>query len=140
LTQLVVYFLSGSLVSLLYGVLKREQLKIESRWLSAQLAPLNQDFDTDKFLNVLKDFTLMREKADPQKLQRLLRVIVRKVEWMPDNKHRAHYYILNSRKNGDRTGSDSGLNTGSRLECDGQSEQKPNKASGICQRLYVFRG
>lgn len=31
--------------------------------------------------------------AEPEELQRLLRLMVRKIEWMPDGEHRIQYYL-----------------------------------------------
>jgi site-specific DNA recombinase len=99
--------------------LQREQLKIESRTLNDSLMPLNQNFDADKFRQVLCDFNLIREKAEPQELQRLIRLIVRRLEWMPDNTHRVQYYLLDNKRNREKIDKNSGPSTGSRLECCG---------------------
>ncbi len=72
---------------------EREQLKLEQRRLQEMLSPLNSAFDEREFRAVFSDFASMREKAEPVELQRLLRLIVRRLEWMPDGSHRAHYYL-----------------------------------------------
>jgi site-specific DNA recombinase len=104
--------------------LQRETLKTEGRTLNQRLAPLNQNFDTNTFLHVLKDFHLMREKADPLKLQRLLRLIVSKVEWMPDKGYRIQYYIFNSRNGSKTNWPGDGVFAGSRPELQGQPLRK----------------
>ena len=38
------------------------------------------------------------DKLEPLDLQRLLRVMVRRIEWMPDGNHRVHYYLPTSKK------------------------------------------
>ena len=99
--------------------LERERLKMEQRRLNDQLAPLDYKFDWEEVRRALSDFGRIREFAEPVELQRLLRLIVRRVEWMPDNAHRVYYYLPkdNGRKKNLKPF------TGSRLECFGESDR-----------------
>lgn len=46
---------------------------------------------------MLADFNEVTQIAEPEELQRLLRLLVRRVEWMPEGEHRV-YYALNAVK------------------------------------------
>lgn len=92
--------------------LDRERLKSEYRNLCEQLAITNYAFDEQAFGRKLTDFTRLRQHATPEELQQWLRLTVRRVEWMPDKTHVAHYYLDNTAWS-DRNNRP---NTGSRLE------------------------
>jgi site-specific DNA recombinase len=77
--------------------IERERLKVEQHRLQEMLSPLNTAFDEKEFRSVFSDFALMREKAEPEELQRLLRLMVRRLEWMPNGEHRAYYYLQGSK-------------------------------------------
>lgn len=81
---------------------ERELLRAERRRLAVELTPLDNRPDTSLLRRVLSDFTLICEKLEPAELQRLVRLLVsllvsllvRRVEWMPDGRHRAHFYVM----------------------------------------------
>lgn len=86
---------------------EREQLKAEQRHLTEKITPLQVRFDADEFRGVLASFALLREHAQPEELQRLLRLLVRRIEWMPDGTHQVQFCLPSSRgkhkKGGDNT-------------------------------------
>lgn len=73
--------------------LERERLRTEQRQLNEALAPINHRFNAGEYREVLADFPLLCEGSEPHELQHLLRLLVRRLEWMPDGAHRAHYYL-----------------------------------------------
>ncbi len=66
---------------------ERETLLAKQRRLNAFLVPLQQTFDADAFLRCVSDFGRLVEAAEPAELQRLLRLMVRSVEWGNDGTH-----------------------------------------------------
>ncbi len=73
--------------------LERERLRVEHSRLSDELTPLAQNFDAVPFREVLADFVALAQEAEPQELQRLLQVVVRRIEWMPDGSHNLDLYL-----------------------------------------------
>jgi len=73
--------------------LERERLRIEQRQLGEALLPLNHRFDAKEYREVLADFPLLCGSAEPQELQHLLRLTVRRMDWVPSGEHRVHYYL-----------------------------------------------
>ena len=69
----------------------------------------------------LCDFKELASVAEPEELQKLIRLAVRRIEWMPEGVHRVQFYYLPKTKkplsNGDRgefatiAGSDLGITT-----------------------------
>ena len=98
--------------------LERERLKIEQRNLQASLAPLTRRFDARDIRNVLSDFALIRQQAQPEQLRRLLRTLVKKLEWSPDGQHKVQYYLPLPREN----------NRNGRDETSGKSNKSPEPA------------
>lgn len=74
--------------------LEREKLRLEQRRLKEELAPAQDQLDVKGFREVLSDFSEAREGMEPVKLQQLLRLLVRRVEWQPDGCHKVYYYAL----------------------------------------------
>ncbi len=74
--------------------LERERLRAEKRKLDDQLAPLAYRYETQEIRDVLGDFPLLCEKATPEQLQALLRLIVRNVKWSPAGGHHTVQYYL----------------------------------------------
>ena len=72
--------------------LEREKLRAEQRRLTDQLTPLSFSFDAAPFREVLSDFVEMAQEAEPQELHRLLQLVVRRIEWMPDGSHQLDLY------------------------------------------------
>ena len=46
----------------------------------------------------LESLGIIRKSAEPEELQRLLRLMVRRVKWSPEGKHKVQLYVL-PRKN-----------------------------------------
>lgn len=118
----------------------RERLRIEQRRLSEALLPLNHHFDPDEYREVLGDFPLLFENMLPQEMQRLLRLIVRRMEWMPDGCHRVQYKLPTF-----SGGPPDNKNTGSRLPSRGQpnrtfSTNQSSRRSTWVPRLDVGSG
>ncbi len=79
--------------------MERERLHAEQRRLLTALQPLEHRFDAGAFCGMLADFSEVAQVAEPEELQRLLRLFVRRVEWMPQGEHRV-YYALDNLKSG----------------------------------------
>lgn len=74
--------------------LARERLRVENRRLSRALMPLQEHFDAATFREIVRSFVELSGEAEPDEMQRLLRLMVRRIEWMPDGAHRVQYYHL----------------------------------------------
>lgn len=72
---------------------ERERLRAEQRKLMQALLPMENSFDATTFGRRLADFATLAKAAEPEELQRLLRLTVRKMEWMPDGTHRVELYL-----------------------------------------------
>lgn len=79
---------------------EREQLKAEQRRLNEHFSPLNIPFKPQDLTSALHDFPQMRTEGEPEELRRLLRLAVRRLDWMPDGKHRVQYYLPTHNKRG----------------------------------------
>ncbi len=92
---------------------EREQLIAEQRHLKEQLAPAETALDAAAFQRRLADFEGMRKTLHPEEVQRLLRLLVRRVEWAPkstsaqrsltkasevEGHHKLHFYVLPAKK------------------------------------------
>lgn len=73
---------------------ERDGLLFEQRRLQELLAPLDNHFDADVQRSLLLRFGELAGVAEPEELQRLLRLMVRRVEWEPDGAHRVQFYHL----------------------------------------------
>jgi hypothetical protein len=78
--------------------IEREQLYREHRHLKEALLPLEEHFDADLFRQSFMNFAEMARYTEHEELQKLMRLFVRKIEWMPDGEHRAHYYLYRGSK------------------------------------------
>jgi hypothetical protein len=68
--------------------LERERLRAEQRRLTEALTPLlGEHFDALGFKRLLREFVTLSEQVEPQELHQLLRLMVRKIEWMPEGLH-----------------------------------------------------
>ncbi len=74
--------------------LEREQLRIEQRRLTEALSPLQERFDVTAFRQSLVRFSELAQIAQPNEVQQLLRLMVRRVEWVPEGPHRMQFYYL----------------------------------------------
>jgi site-specific DNA recombinase len=103
--------------------LERERLKAEQRVLLEKLAITNYTFDEARFRHTLQNFPHIREYSTPEELQQLLRILVRRVEWMPDRTHLVHYYlddkVWSDKNNNDRNGSNNWrIGPSERISCE----------------------
>jgi hypothetical protein len=80
--------------------LEREELLSEQRQLEQALAPLaNQHlFNVASFRCESAGFQQIEAAAHAEELQRLLRLLVRKVEWSAEGEHEVQFYLLPNRK------------------------------------------
>ena len=72
----------------------RDQLMKEQRRLQLELAPSEYELNAQTFHGYLSDFKRLAEAAEPQELQTLLRLTVKRMEWGPDGKHKVQFYPL----------------------------------------------
>lgn len=72
--------------------MEREQLLSEQRQLTEVLQPVEQRVDVDMLQETFADFSRLAENATPEELQRLLRLAVRRVEWMPEDGHQVEFF------------------------------------------------
>jgi hypothetical protein len=70
---------------------EREGLVIEQRRLSEVLRSIDDHFDAGVIHGILGSFVSMAKAAQPEELQRLMRLAVRQIEWMPDGGHRVMF-------------------------------------------------
>jgi len=75
---------------------ERERLKKEQRELSRDLSQSSVAFEPDIFSEQMVTFTEQIAEATPEEIQRLLRLMVRRVEWMPNGDHKVEFYCLPS--------------------------------------------
>ncbi len=74
--------------------MERERLRMEQRKLMERLRPLEQHFDADVFRQSLLRFLELSEKTTAEEQQRLLRLLVKRIEWTPDGENTAQFYYL----------------------------------------------
>ncbi len=74
--------------------MEREGLKAEQRRLVLALQPLESSLDAGAFNEMFSRFSEVAQGADPEKLQKLLRLMIRRIEWMPDGTHSVEYFGL----------------------------------------------
>lgn len=61
--------------------MERERLLIEERRIKERLTPLNENFDAGGIEALLRDFSTLARYAEPEEIQRLLRLTIRRIEW-----------------------------------------------------------
>lgn len=76
--------------------LEREKLRQEQRRLKEELAPAQDQLDVGQLQSVLSHFEDVSQGLEPLKMQQLLRLLVRKIEWQQDGSHTVHYYGIAS--------------------------------------------
>ena len=74
--------------------LERERLLIEERRLKEQLTPLNENFEASGIESLLRDFATLARYAEPEEIQRLLRLMIRRVEWKTQGNNKVQFYHL----------------------------------------------
>ena len=67
--------------------LQRDELRAQQRRLTLELTPLEDRFDVSVFRKTLCSFDELVDEAQPQEFQRMLRLMLRKVEWGSDGTH-----------------------------------------------------
>ena len=77
--------------------LERERLLIEERRLKEQLTPLNENFDASGIESLLRDFSTLARYAEPEEIQRLLRLTIRRIEWKTQGNCKVQFYHLPKR-------------------------------------------
>lgn len=73
---------------------ERERLEEEQRKLSQELAPISAGLEPGAFREKMVTFAEQVEEATPEEKQRLLRLIVRRLEWMPNGEHRVEFHYI----------------------------------------------
>jgi hypothetical protein len=91
--------MSGALLSILnekvHGLkMERERLLLEQRRLTAALQQLDIYSDMRPLQETLTDFAELARRTEGEKLQRLIRLAVKRIEWMPDGNHTLEIYNL----------------------------------------------
>lgn len=79
---------------------ERQQLLSEQRQLKSALSPLHSGIDASAFRRQLIDFSDIVAEAQPDEMQRLMRLMVKQIEWMPKESqaddlpgaHRVQFY------------------------------------------------
>jgi site-specific DNA recombinase len=73
---------------------ERELLLDEQRRLQREVAPAEQAIDAHALRRFLTDFEKLAEAAEPQELQKVMRLAMQRVEWGPDGRHKLLFYPL----------------------------------------------
>ena len=66
--------------------LRRESLLSEQRQLKATLAPVDKRFDERRFREALGKIVARIETAEPKDLQKMLRLVIRRLSWGTEEK------------------------------------------------------
>lgn len=81
--------------------LERERLKTEQRRLESALLPLQDYFETIPLRETLAEFSALAPGVDKAKLQKLIRLSIKRIEWLPDGEHAVEFYQMPKwRRNG----------------------------------------
>jgi hypothetical protein len=80
---------------------EREKLQSEQRRLLQVLAPPANAFDLEVFRSTLSSFSALAQAAEPEELQRLVRLLVSRIDWAPDSASRIQFYYLPRRARGE---------------------------------------
>jgi hypothetical protein len=79
--------------------IEREQLNAEQRQLAEKLQPLQESFDANAFQETLMAFGELAQQAEPEEIQRMLRLMVKRIEWGNDGTNYIEYYAQPRQKN-----------------------------------------
>lgn len=74
--------------------MERERLLATQRRLTEAIVPVDDKFDAEMFRAVLNDFALLASEAEPEELQRLLSLLVARIEWGADGATCVMFYNL----------------------------------------------
>ena len=77
---------------------QREMLRADLRRLMSHTASMEHKPDVEALRGLLSDFATLAEQAEPIELQRLLRLLVRRVVWNPCGQHTIELYDLSGAK------------------------------------------
>jgi len=69
-------------------------------WLANELRLVDERFEAEPLRTILTDFVALAEEATPEEIQRLLRLIVRRVEWFPDGSRYVEFYHMPKSRRG----------------------------------------
>jgi hypothetical protein len=58
------------------------------------LTPLDENYNADGLRKLLSDFCSLAKNAHPEEMQKLLRLVVRRIEWKSMGSHRVQLYHL----------------------------------------------
>ena len=58
------------------------------------MTPLDEYFDALPLRTLLTDFTELAKHAEPEEMQRLIRLVFRRVVWNPEGVHHVEFYNL----------------------------------------------
>jgi site-specific DNA recombinase len=82
---------------------ERDQLLAEQRRLKEKLAPAEREIDAEALLHRLQNFEAMQRVAEPEEIQRLMRLLIRRIEWAPQSRsgesdparnHKVQFFVL----------------------------------------------
>ncbi len=76
---------------------QRETLRADQRRLLSRIAPTENKPDAQALRTVLADFTIVTRGAEPVQLQRMLRLMVRRITWNPEGCHSIQLHKLPNR-------------------------------------------
>jgi hypothetical protein len=71
---------------------ERHLLLTEQRRLRESLAPLDNGITAEKFRKQLITFSDIIEEAQPEEIQRIMRLMVKRIEWMPTDEARFEFF------------------------------------------------
>lgn len=115
---------------------EQERLKAKQRRLTSALLPLQNYFESLPLRETLAEFSTIAEGADRAKLQNLIRLVIRKIEWMPDGNHAVEFYQIPKTRHG-RIAPHLDL----RLESNGRSDGPERRTFyPLIYRLWFFNG
>ena len=77
--------------------LERQRLLIEERRIKEQLTPLNENFEASGIEALLNDFSTLARHAELEEIQRLLRLVIRRIEWKTQGNCKMQIYHLPKR-------------------------------------------
>jgi hypothetical protein len=72
----------------------REQLLAEQRRLVQVVAPAQEAVDGRALRKYLADFQSLAKATQPEELQKIIRLAVKRIQWGPDGKHKVLFYSL----------------------------------------------
>lgn len=74
--------------------MEREKLLVEQRHLQEALAHLQSGLNAETFRSQLISWADVMQEARPEEKQRLIRLLVRKIEWQPEGNQTIEFFAL----------------------------------------------